>query len=105
MNDFRIAQDHPTIDKMVETNEWDYNIDKTIEELLELAEVLMKRKLKGNSEFAPKKQAIIDEIGDVEIRIRVLRKLLGEEAIDKRIEEKLAKFEGFYKEGKYIGRI
>lgn len=105
MSDFRIVKDNPTIDKMAETNEWAYNIDKTIEELLELAEVLMKRKLKGTSEHAPKKQAIIDEVGDVEIRLMVLRRLLGEEAIDKRIEDKLAKFEEYYKEGKYIGRI
>ncbi len=92
------------ITKMAETNSWEYNIDKTIEELFELGEVLMKRKLKGSNWGATNKQ-IIDEVGDVEIRIRVLRKLLGEESINSRVEEKLAKFKGFFEQGKYIGSI
>ena len=102
---WKVMEDNPTINKMVETNEYWYNFDKTIEELFELGEVLMKKKLKLGGDKEPTNQAIIEEIGDVQIRLDVLKKLFGEDAVNKRIEDKLAKFEGFYKEGKYIGKI
>ncbi len=93
------------IDEMAKTNSWNYNLDKTIEELFELGEVLMKSKLKKGSPKEPSAQSIIEEIGDVEIRIRVLRKLFGEQLVDQRVGEKLAKFKGFFEQGKYIGSI
>src|SRR6478735_6061720 len=77
------------IDEMAKTNSWNYNLDKTIEELFELGEVLMKSKLKKGSPKEPSAQSIIEEIGDVEIRIRVLRKLFGEQLVDQRVGEKL----------------
>ncbi len=104
MND-TIVKDSPTINKMVETNEYWYNYDKTIEELFELGEVLMKKKLKKGGAKEPSDASIIEEIGDVQIRLDVLKKLFGETAVQKRVEDKLAKFEGFFKEGKYIGTI
>jgi len=102
---WKVMEDNPTINKMVETNEYWYNFDKTIEELFELGEVLMKKKLKLGGEKEPTNQAIIEEIGDVQIRLNVLKKLFGEWEVEKRVEDKLSKFEGYYKEGKYIGRI
>jgi len=102
---WKVMEDNPTINKMVETNEYWYNFDKTIEELFELGEVLMKKKLKWGGDKESTNQSIIEEIGDVQIRLDVLKKLFGEWEVDKRVEDKLAKFEGYYKEGKYIGRI
>jgi hypothetical protein len=100
-----IEEENETIVKMASTNDMWYNFDKTIEELFELGEVLMKKKLKKGAEKEPSDQAIIEEIGDVFIRLEVLKLLFGSIEVEKRIEEKLAKFEGFYKEGKYIGSI
>jgi len=93
------------IDEMAKTNSWNYNLDKTIEELFELGEVLMKSKLKKGGPKEPSTQSIIEEIGDVEIRIKVLRKLFGEQLVDQRVDEKLSKFRGFLEQGKYIGTI
>lgn len=107
MENWRIRYESPhkwsVIDKMVKTNETSYNVDKTIEELLELAEALMKRKLKGD--HGATQQDVIDEIGDVQIRLDVLKEIMGPEAVDKRIDAKLEKFSGFYANNKYIGHI
>ena len=97
-------EDWAVIKQMADTNEGDYNIDKTIEEIFELGEALMKRKLKGE-QYGASNQHIIDEIGDVQIRINVLREILGPHKVDERVKFKLAKFRGFYKDKKYIGRI
>ncbi len=96
-------EDWAVIKQMADTNDGDYNIDKTIEEIFELGEALMKRKLKGEQHVS--NQHIIDEIGDVQIRINVLREVLGPNKIDERVKFKLAKFRGFYKDKKYIGSI
>lgn len=93
------------IDRMVESNDPGYNFDKAIEELFELGEVLMKRKLKEGHPKSPKDQEIIDELGDVTIRLNVLIRIFGEEEVEKRVAEKLLKFEGYFNDNKYIGRI
>ena len=108
MDSWKVVQENTEneaiIQKMADTNSWEYNIDKTIEELFELGEVLMKRKLKGK-EYGASNQEIIDEAGDVQIRLNVLKLLLGPGAVDNRINAKLEKFKGFYEQGLYIGRI
>lgn len=98
-----LSERQEVIDKMVKTNSLEYNIDKTIEELLELAEALMKRKLKGDK--GATQQDVIDEIGDVQIRINVLKEIMNPEAVENRIDAKLNKFRGFYEQNKYIGHI
>lgn len=99
----QMSPNEEIINKMVVTNSIEYNIDKAIEELSELIEALMKRKLKGD--HGATAQDVIDEIGDVQIRINVLKKLMGPEAVENRIDAKLNKFRGFYEENKYIGHI
>jgi len=98
-----LSERQEIIGKMVKTNSLEYNIDKTIEELLELAEAMMKRKLK--SDHGASAQDIIDEIGDVQIRINVMKEIMGPEAVENRIDAKLNKFRGFYEANKYIGHI
>lgn len=100
-----MVSDKSTIAKLVETNDYEYNLLKTVEELSELSEVLMKKVLKSEKEKEPSDQSIIDEIGDVYIRIRILSRLFGEEAVSERVNFKLDKFETYLKEGKYQGGI
>lgn len=91
--------DQKVVDYMV-TNNGDYNLRKAAEELMELALVLIQssnKKISG----APQEQEIIDEIGDVVIRIEVLKKLFPQDKIQKRIEYKMNKFRGYIETKKY----
>lgn len=92
------------ISVLAETNDYKYNLLKTVEELSELSEVLMKKVLKVDKK-QPTDEEIIDEIGDVYIRIKVLSKLFNEKAVSKRIRLKLRKFREYLNEGKYKGGI
>lgn len=93
------------VEKLVETNDPHYNLLKCVEELTELNEVLIKRLVKGGSPKDPSDASIIEEIGDVKIRIMVLEKIFGEEKVQARVDYKLGKFESYIEEGKYLGRI
>ncbi len=86
--------------KLAETNEFNYNILKAIEEFTELSLILTQLLTKG-----VKHQDIIDEIGDCKIRLKVLDSLFDKEAINKRIAYKVEKMKGYFEEGKYIGKI
>lgn len=85
---------------LAETNEYNYNILKAIEECTELATILTQHLTKGCNY-----QDIIDEIGDVKLRVKVLENLFNKDSIDKRIAHKAKKIEGYIKEGKYKNRI
>ena len=78
----------------------DHNFKKTIEELMELALVLM-QKLNKPIAGAPEEQEIIDEIGDVIIRLEVLKRLFPMDKIEKRIKFKMDKFRGYIETKKY----
>jgi len=91
--------DQNVVDYMV-ANNGNYNYRKAAEELMELALVLIQtsnKKISG----APDEQEIIDEIGDVEIRMEVLRRLFPKDKIEKRIEFKMDKFRGYITTKKY----
>lgn len=61
---------------------------KVIEECAELQEVLIKSLTKSEG-FKPKKEKIVEEMGDVMYRIMVLIQVLEvEDEVEKRIEEK-----------------
>lgn len=93
------------IDELVKTNSYKYNLKKSVEELLELAEVLMKKVNKKGGPKEPDNQKVIDELGDVWIRLEVLMNIFGRGAIQERIDKKLTQFEGYINENKYIGTI
>lgn len=80
----------------------DYNHLKAVEELLELAEVLQKKVLKRGLEKEPTNESIVEEIGDVVIRLQVLQEIYGEAAIDARIDYKIDKFTDYYDNQKYL---
>ena len=51
------------------------------------------------------KQEVIDEIGDVKIRLKVIQHFFSRKKVKKRIKFKLDKFRSYIKEGKYKGGI
>lgn len=80
------------IDKLVLENGEQYNMLKASEECQELGLVLIQMTLK------PKKvdvQEIIDEIGDVAIRLEILKKMFPIDKIQKRVDFKLSKFKEY----------
>lgn len=93
------GQWHPEINQeivniLTETNGDKYNIHKASEECQELGLVLNQYLLKPTK---VDKQEIVDEIGDVLIRIQILMNmgLVSEEDVQKRIEHKLSKYQGY----------
>lgn len=85
-------------DILVEKNGYEYNLSKASEELQELALVLTQKLNK------PKKvddQEIIDEIGDVEIRLEILKKIFDKKKIEERVAHKLSKFQSYIDHNSY----
>ena len=79
-----------------------YNMKKACEELSELNTVLMQTLNKWNSpDKRPDKQEIIDEIGDVLIRVRILALIVGDRAVKRRIIYKLTKYKEYIDENMY----
>ena len=95
-------KDKELIKYLVENNDYKYNLLKAAEELQELSLVLTQMALK---EEKVDKQEVIDEIGDVIIRLNVLFHLFSLKKISKRVKFKLDKFRSYIKEGKYKGGI
>ena len=94
-----------TINVLAETNTWEYNHLKAAEELMELAEVLLKKVNKRGGEKEPPKQAVVDELGDVVIRVEILTKMYGPSKVKERVQEKLDRFNDHIMNKKYIGKI
>lgn len=93
------------INTLVKTNNSNYNLIKACEELTELQEVLLKKIIKSGSPKEPSDKSIIEEIGDVQIRLDILKKLFGEYEVEERIIYKINKFISFIENKKYIGSI
>lgn len=74
---------------LLNINNREYTIKKTIEELLELALILQQ---KLNKPDLVSDEKIIEEIGDVQIRLKILKQIYPIELIKKRINFKLKKF-------------
>jgi hypothetical protein len=86
------------ITRLSKSNSYEYNLHKASEELQELSLVLTQKLTKPAKVFD---QEIIDEIGDVQIRLDILKKIFDSDKIDKRIAYKLKKFQEFADSGKY----
>ena len=86
-----------------ETNNPDYQLLKACEELSELTTALLQYVNKKGTKTT--KKDVIDEIGDVKIRIKVLEKTFGEKAVNKRFNFKINKFKKYFQKKLYIGRI
>ncbi len=86
------------IDILVERNSYEYNLHKASEEFQELALVLTQKLTKPHK---INEQEIIDEIGDAEIRLEILKKLFNREKIDRRVAYKLKNFQQYVDSKKY----
>lgn len=94
--------DKELIKYLVENNDYKYNLLKTAEELQELSLVLTQMALKKEK---VDKQEVIDEIGDVKIRLKVIQHFFSRKKVKKRIKFKLDKLKSYIKENKYIGKL
>lgn len=95
-------KDKELIKYLVENNDYKYNLLKTAEELQELSLVLTQMVLKKEK---VDKQEVIDEIGDVKIRLKVIQHFFSRKKVKKRIKFKLDKLKSYIKENKYIGKL
>ena len=95
-------KDKELIKYLVENNDYKYNLLKTAEELQELSLVLTQMALKKEK---VDKQEVIDEIGDVKIRLKVIQHFFSRKKVKKRIKFKLNKLKSYVKENKYIGKL
>lgn len=68
---------------LAEDNSYDFNIVKTIEELNELSTALSQHLTKGTG-----LDEIVEEVGDVKIRFKILNKLLGNE-FKKKVKQRI----------------
>lgn len=95
-------KDKELIKYLVENNDYKYNLLKTAEELQELSLVLTQTALKKEK---VDKQEVIDEIGDVKIRLKVIQHFFSRKKVKKRVKFKLDKLKSYIKENKYIGKL
>ena len=94
--------DIQVINYLVQNNDYKYNLLKASEELQELALVLTQMALKKDK---VDKQEVIDEIGDVKIRLRIIEHFFSRKRVKKRIDDKLTKFKSYIENNQYIGGI
>ena len=87
---------------LVDHNDYKYNLLKAAEELQELSLVLTQMALK---EDKVKKQEVIDEIGDVKIRLKVLEYFFNKNRIKERVQFKIDKLKSYIVDNKYIGKM
>ena len=83
---------------LLQHNRPEYNITKAIEELNELSTELIKY---VNKPHINNIQAIVDEIGDVKIRLQVIETMFGREDVKKRVKLKSKKFLEYITERDY----
>ena len=95
-------KDKELIKYLVENNDYKYNLLKTAEELQELSLILTQMALKKEK---VDKQEVIDEIGDVKIRLKVIQHFFSRKKVKKRVKFKLDKLKSYIKENKYIGKL
>ena len=86
------------IEHLVKTNDPKFNLLKAAEELQELS-LSLTQKLTKEDKFDDQK--IIDEIGDVIIRMRILRKMFDRDKIKSRINYKFGKFQSYINNKSY----
>ena len=91
-----------TINKLAKTNKYEYNLLKAAEELQELSLILTQMVNKPNK---VSEKNVTDEIGDVTIRLEILKKLFNNNLINRRIKYKINKFKTYLSDGKYKGKI
>lgn len=88
--------------KLYKNNDKTYNLLKAAEELQELSLALIQQVNKINSDNT---KNIIEEIGDVELRLAVVKRYYSSKAIDKRIRRKSKSILKHLKTNKYKDKV
>ncbi len=86
------------IQYLADNNGRQYNLHKASEECQELGLVLNQYLLKPQK---VEEQEIIDEIGDVIIRLEILKKMFSMDKINERVNYKLSKYQEYLDHKKY----
>lgn len=81
-------------------NDEKYNLLKTLEECIELSEVLIKMTTKKEPHKPPLSK-LFEEMAHVEIRLKILRAKFGDEGVDEEYAKKLDALYNYVKSGKY----
>ena len=89
------------VDHLTDYNSFEYNLKKAAEETSELSTVLLQTLNKFGSEKQPGDQAIIDEIGDVQLRLDVLKRIYGNAEVNARMDRKAKKYAELIESKKY----
>lgn len=89
---------------LASTNDRKYNIEKLLEEMFEVGEKLMKQKTKSEK-YKPNDSDVIEELGDLQIRLAVVIEQYGLEAVQKRINDKSASLIKRADTGEYRGGL
>jgi hypothetical protein len=86
---------------------WKFFLLKTTLSLTSQSSARNSLSINKKPEKAPSKQSIVDEIGDVIVRLGVVIEQLEveEEAVGERVDDKIAKLIKYYNEGKYKGGL
>ena len=86
------------IKQIAQRNTKEYNLHKASEEMQELGLVLTQYLVKPDK---VDEQEIIDEIGDVIIRLHILKTIFPKEKIKERIKQKLNKYAEYIENNTY----
>lgn len=90
-----------TIQQIVDRNESQFNYLKLLEELAELTEVIIKR-VNKQIQYKPSMEKIIEETGDVLIRLRIFCRAEGiADAVNQRVITKLTKLNGYFETNEF----
>lgn len=94
-----MTEDHlKIISEVYKYNSTEFNMIKTIEELQELSLALTQKITKPTLNNT---QAIIDEIGDVKLRLKILEFYYDKDKVDARIALKLSKWKQYLEHKKF----
>lgn len=88
--------------KLANSNKAKYNHNKCAEELLELATLLVQRVNKPTKVSSKK---IIEEIGDVRVRLAVLEEIYSKKSIQQRVNKKTNQLLSYLKLKKYKNKV
>lgn len=94
----KLLENSKLLDNIGIKNGDQYNLIKSAEEASELTTVLLQKATKPNK---VDDQEVIDEIGDVFIRLVILSKKFGVKDVLQRLEHKLSKFKEYHDSEKY----
>lgn len=95
------------IDKLANHNEPAYNEDKLLEEMHELAEIILKiRNKRKDDPKRPSFMDVIEEAGDLKLRLEVFIRMNGiDSLVEERVAKKLSRFAEHIQSDKYGKRV